>query len=299
MSLLSLTVKLKPAPAEQAEVQTSAQHLVGTLNAKAEEALIPTPLSCRYIGSYARDTKPSPVDDVDILYVVGEAAIRENNWHIITKNTFAYAAEDYEADRNISSLLLLNRIKKAIAETYPNSELRRNHEVVNIQLSSYKRSFDLVPAWHVPDGKYFLIPQGEQKHKWKKTNPFQDKAILDSADQKTQGTARPAILIMKHWFRRKKVVTPRSYHLEAIAYNIFMNLQSPSTTLFNSLAILLNNFAYKDLLASCPDPAGLSEPLTSGLSSQDIAKIISEGKSAARVLYQNGEAKFLEEIDEE
>ena len=299
MSLRDLGVRLQPAMTERQEIQNSAGHLANTLSAKANEGQIPPSLEIHFIGSFARGTKPSPVDDVDLLCVIGEARQHTDNWHTITRNSFSYATEDYEPDGNLSSVRLLNRIKTAITATYPNSDLRRNHEVVSVHLSSYDRSFDLVPAWSIPEREYFLIPQGEQKHRWKKTNPFRDKDILGSLDQKTSSTATPAILIMKHWFSRKQIVTPRSYHLEALAYNVLTDMTEPTASLLDTLAMLLNNFDYRGLLASCPDPTGLSEPLKSGLAAQDISKITSEGKRAALILKTHGENAFLETINEQ
>ncbi len=298
MSLWQLASRLQPDSNELETVNRSASFLTSVIQSKSNESLIPVSLGIYLIGSIARGTKPSPVDDVDLLYVVGEAQSSSNNWHTITKNTFLYSTDDYEPDGNLSSLLLLNRIKKAISSTYPNSDLRRNHEVVNIYLSSYDLSFDLVPAWHITDAGYYLIPQGEQKHKWKKTNPFRDNGILDSLDTKTSSTTKPAILITKQWFKKRQIVTPRSYHLEAITYNILNDMEHSSITLLNTLAMILNNLSYKNLLISCPDPTGLSEPLTSGLMSEDITKITLVGKQAANVLWNDGEFSFLETIDE-
>lgn len=289
---------LQPTDAEMQQVQASVAYLIENLNSKAEDGLVPASHGYHYIGSYARQTKPAPADDIDILYIVGEAEKHAGNWHMITKNTFPYMAADYDDNNNLSSLFLLNRIKKAISSTYPNSDLRRNHEVVNVYLASYARSFDLVPAWYIRNADYYLIPQGEQKHRWKKTNPFRDSAIVNTLDKKTSSTTRAAIMIVKHWFTKKRLVTPRSYHLEAIAYRIFTDMEGPSTTLADSVAVLLNNFGYENLLQSCPDPTGLSEHLTSGLQADDIAKICAEGTKAATILWCQGEETFLEEIGE-
>src|ERR1035438_2801132 len=111
------------------EIDGALNTLVATVKLKAKENKIATPLSFRKFGSIARKTKIKPLDDVDIIYVVGTVTKQPmNNMHNIASCSLSFGPEKCEPGNNISSLILLQDLKSAIKETYTRSDVRRNQE---------------------------------------------------------------------------------------------------------------------------------------------------------------------------
>ncbi len=271
-------------------------HLIDVIKNKAGFNQLPLPKSFYLIGSYKRGTKIAPLDDVDIFYVLGIALRRNNNWHSISKCSFNFNYEYHDENNNISSVKILNLIKKEIYKTYSMSQVRRNQEVVNVYLSSYQMGFDIVPVWKIENENYYLMPIGGGYSKWKRTNPLKDEEIINILNKKHNDFLKNITKIIKYWFRKKRIKSPRAYHLEAIIYYIFLDLLpifSYAQGLNEFYKSLINK---KNLLVQCPDPTGLSEPLNSGLVEEDINNILKESIIAFLKL-QNGEEEFVKYVE--
>ena len=228
--------------------------------------------------------------------MLGKAKKYSDNWHRITKCSFNFDGNFKDENNNISSLKILNLIKKEVNETYSLSQVRRNQEVVNVYLTSYEVGFDIVPVWEIENESYYLMPIGEGRSIWKLTNPFKDEIIINDLNKKHNELLKEIIKIMKYWFKKKKIKSPRSYHLEAIIYYIFINL-TPIYTYTQGLKVCFSNLLIKkDLLTQCPDPTGLSEALKSGLMEEDVNNIFSEARVALMKL-QNGEEEFVKYVE--
>ena len=281
---------------EVSKVSTAKNNLIDVINNKAEYRKLPLAESFNLIGSYKRGTKITPLDDVDIFYTLGKAKKYSDNWHSITKCSFDFDESFMDENSNISSLIILNLIKKEIFETYSSSQVRRNQEVVNVYLSSYEVGFDIVPVWEIENENYYLMPIGGGKSKWKRTNPFNDEYIINNLNKKHNELLKEIIKIMKYWFKKKRIKSPRSYHLEAIIYYIFIDL-APIYSYPQGLKVCFSNLLIKkDLLTQCPDPTGLSEALKSELTDEDINNILSEARIALTKL-QNEEEEFVNYVE--
>ncbi len=193
-------------------------YLLEVLQYKANLDLIPNPKSTFITGSYIRGTKLSPLDDIDIFYVIGYADRRDGYWHTITDCNFSFGPEYLDLDNNISSTRVLELIKRTLLQTYPDSDLKRNGEVVNLFLSSYSLGLDIVPAFEVVNSDYYLIPEGSNSSKWKQSNPKTDQKIVDQLHRHHNELFKDIVRIAKHWFRKKKIVSLRSYYLESALY---------------------------------------------------------------------------------
>ena len=167
---------------------------------KAKGNLIPLPKEIFLIGSYARGTKITPLDDVDIFYVMGIAVKRDEHWHTLIECSLKFGEEFLDEDKNISSIKILELIKKEISKTYSQSNIRRNNEVVNVYLTSYEVGFDIVPAFKIKNYDYYLIPAGGNSSKWKRSNPKKDEEILNILNEKHNGLLKNTIRIIKYWF---------------------------------------------------------------------------------------------------
>lgn len=293
MNALLDKIKLKDEEIEQ--VNKAHDNLLNVLNSKALLNKLPTAKNFILTGSYARDTKITPLDDVDIFYVIGKANHLGNNWHTIVDCDFVFGSEYLDVNKNISSLKILNLIKREIDQTYTASEIRRDGEVVNLFLSSYGVGFDITPVFEIVNDDYFLMPQGKGLHRWKKSNPLIDHAHITELHER-HNHIKNIILLAKYWFERKRIKAPRSYHLESIVYHIFDPILEYGYKIENGLAHLLKNLNYNNHLAFCPDPTALSEPLSSGFTDEDIINIQKEAAIAIQHLSEGSE-KFKEYVD--
>lgn len=272
--------------------------LLQVIRSKADEGQLPTPKEFLLIGSYKRGTKIAPLDDVDMLYVMGRAR-REGSTHrhILTDCDFEFGLAFMEPENNISSVKVLNLLKKVIGAVYSRSEVRRNQEVVNVYLASYDVGFDIVPAFRVENQGYYLIPAGGGSPYWKRTNPKKDEVILDQLNEKHSNLLKNTIRIMKYWFRKKRIKSLRSYHLETIAYYIFSE-EGSCTSYPECLHTFYRNLNAAGYLKECPDPTGLSGNLTSKLTEDDIQGILAEASKAIEYLDQ-GEEEYVHYVDPE
>jgi len=298
MGINKLINYIKLSQQEIQNVSNAKDNLIQTVKSKAQNGYLPYPKDIFLTGSYKRGTKIFPLDDVDIFYVIGLAEKKDNHWHTITNCTFKFGEDFKDEDENISSIKILNLIKKEISKTYSRSEIRRNGEVVNVYLTAYEVGFDIVPAWEIINENYYLIPAGGDSTKWKRSNPKIDENILDELNEKHNKLLKNIIRIVKYWFRKKKIKTPRSYHLESIAYYIFGKKESATSSYVEGLIYFYENINYNDYLKKCPDPTNLSGDLSSNLNDNDISKIIAESEKAISCLRKN-EEEFVRYVDPE
>jgi len=278
--LLELDEIISPNMGEVIKVSLAQSNLLKTMESKYEKGLLPRPIDFINVGSYARSTKLKPLDDVDIFYVIGRCRIWSPNWYSLVEMHTPIFWDLVTELGNYSSIRMLNEIKKEISKTYSTSEIKRNHEVVNVYLSSYEVGFDLVPAIYIEDTGNYLIPEGKNSEFWKVSNPVLDQEFLRQLDVKHNGLATKSIKLLKYWFRRKKICSPRSYHIESIAYYLLLVCDRPLTNIAEALGYLLRNINYNGCLYACPDPTGLSDNITSDLLAVDVTKIMVESSNA-------------------
>lgn len=280
------------------EAQRAADGLWPTIERKVTEGKIPGHLEVFPTGSFSRATKNFPLDDIDFFYVFGRAQRLPNiESYQLTHMPYTFADDFYGLlGENLSSIKVTNLFKRAIAETYSRSGVARDGECVNIFLESYGFGFDMVPAIFIENTGYYIIPRAGGSDRWKPANPKKDTEILDALDRFHNFRIRQVIRIAKHWFRKKRISSPRSYHLEAAIYHLFSACKTPITTLQNALVVFFQNVNYQNNLLYCSDPTGFPESLTSGLDFDDILRITMEAVSAVTSI-QSGEAAFVRYIE--
>lgn len=272
--------------------------LVEVIKSKADGGRLPSPRDFVLIGSYKRGTKIAPLDDVDMLYVMGYAKRVDNTGrHILTSCDFEFGSTFMEPEDNISSVKVLDLIKRVLQEVYFRSVVRRDGEVVNVYLSSYEVGFDIVPAFWIENDNYYLMPAGSGSTYWKRTNPKIDETILDELNKQHNNLLKNTVRIMKYWFKKKKIRCLRSYHLEAIAYYVFAQKES-CLSYSECLQTFYANLNMSGYLKECPDPTRLSGSLTSKLTEQDIQRIMDEAAKALLHL-ERGEEHYVSYVDPE
>lgn len=293
MSLNRILEGIQPTLAQTLSVIAAKNRLQNIIQNKADQGLLPVPLDFITIGSFDRGTKIIPLDDVDILYIVGKGYQQYGQQHSLSECSYNFSGNQVDYVGNIISSRVLDLIKNQLIVSYPRSELHRNGEAVNVYLSTYNVGFDIVPAVEIQNAysRYMLIPSGSNQPGWKLTNPLVEKGLADKLNELHRYQFKNIVKLVKYWFKQKQIQSPRSYHTEALMYSMFNKLPTISD-LQEGLLLFYNLLPYyQHLLASCPDPAGLSAPLSSGLTNDDINRIIAEASRASFHLLE-GELQY-------
>lgn len=183
-----------------------------------------------HFGSFSRKTKCRELDDIDLMIGIAACEATYNsgdnyaNVHIYVGNNRAQR-ECANADGTLNSTLVLNRFKKELEKLrdYSRSEVKRDHEAINLNLISRDWAFDIVPCFHTVkeiDGRdYYLIPNG--KGDWKKTEPRIEQNRVIQLSKKHNGKVRDTIRLVKYWNKRGKMPTMTSYVLETMILDYF------------------------------------------------------------------------------
>lgn len=183
-----------------------------------------------HFGSFSRKTKCRELNDIDLM--IGIAANSAtynsndnyNNVHIHVGNNKAQK-ECANDDGTLNSTLVLNRFKRELEKLrdYSRSEVKRDHEAINLNLVSKDWAFDIVPCFHTvteSDGRaYYLIPNG--KGNWKKTDPTIEQNRVAQLSAKHGGKVRDTIRLVKYWNKWGRMPTMVSYVLETMILDYF------------------------------------------------------------------------------
>jgi hypothetical protein len=175
-------------------------------------------------GSFARNTKIRPLDDIDLMYCFhGSNAYYQQDfydskkYYIKTENSSSELKSLSDNDI-LSSIKVVNKIVKSLStvSNYSNAEIKRNQEAAILNLSSYTWKFDIVPCFYTVSG-FYLIPDGSGN--WKATNPIIDQTNTSSTNSAYGGKVLQLIRVLKFW--NSNFASPKigSYLFEILVIN--------------------------------------------------------------------------------
>jgi hypothetical protein len=268
----------KPSASESAQAETSQHFVRRVLQKLSGERSIPELLAGEDFlsGSYVRFTKRAPLDDVDLMVPMNGTGLYHRYGNGVPSGlalagtgywTSPLLDRDFESrDGNKSSIIVLNRFRDALAETYASSTVVRDGQAVNVALASYGLGLDVVPCFRAFDAhgaEVFLIAEGHGRPGWIVTNPKLHARFLDSvATRPIRSFLRDLILLAKLWNAAANGGRLSPFHVEVMAIRHF------EARVMISLAESLDSFfqALPQILqTACPDPAGLGEPIDAAL----------------------------------
>ena len=258
----------------------------------------------RPYGSFARRTKIQPLDDIDLLLVLGGHGTMEtfmaapNSYRLKITDvasplaSFAEASTSFfDTSKYVNSIKVLNAIKTGIASVpnYSKANIKRTGVAATLKLTSRPWVFDIVPALAVGDPvKYFLIPDG--KGYWMRTDPRVDSTNVTTATVRHSGKLLPTLRLLKYWNGRTTKPRLGSYYFETLALKVFAS----GPAIVNYPAAVKHFFdngpAY--LWQSCLDPKGLGVALDASVDYAIKAKVSEAMKEAATwaryaLMYEN------------
>ena len=188
--------------------RSSRDWLVSQIVSLANQGKIPPlyGLNHIYYGSFARNTKIRPLDDIDMMIIFNAQGCTTTDvskgigrkYPIFLDNPNAICLPNYCDGTSLNSRKMIEGIKKELAAipTYFNADIHRNQEAVTLKLNSYEWNFDIIPAFHTTTD-FFVIPDGQGS--WKGTDPRIDQNRTTSANKDWDNKLLPIIRLMKYW----------------------------------------------------------------------------------------------------
>lgn len=253
----------------------SHQYIADVLkNRRRRDPNFPWVIETMLSGSYIRKTKPAPLDDIDMLVILDGNGLVEYSGGILTGGLVRGVEPGSpvlgikDAFEFICSSRLLDRFRRAIAETYPSSKVRKDGQAINIRFGS-GIGLDVVPCFEIiPTGglrEYFYIPAG-QAGGWISTNPRMDREYSDALNTYHNNFLRPTVRLVKLWNNEQNAGRLQSYHIEVLVWRAF-GTQAPVIDLEDGLDRFFN-FGPASVLAECADPTGIGGPIDTYLGAE-------------------------------
>lgn len=183
-----------------------------------------TEKDCKF-GSFARNTKIRPLDDIDLILAF-KASGATYTEYVYGKEYIINVPEDSTYLRKLcddgilNSRKLVNKLVSGLSniEHYKQAAIHRRQEAATLSLTSYEWNFDIVPAFFTTDG-FYLIPDGNGN--WKATDPLIDQSNVSTINQKHNGKILQIIRTLKYWQKRASMPTLSSYLFEVIVLNYY------------------------------------------------------------------------------
>ena len=203
-------------------------------------------------GSYARGTKLHPLDDIDVMIILDGAGLIPvglNMTYFVRGNAEGENSPVHNhlgQDNLLNSVSVLEAFRKALAQSHPESTIRKDGQAVNVKLESYNLGIDIVPCFHIKpfnitQQDFYYIPKGNNDPSWLKTNPQIDSAISKTLHDKHNKKLKSVIKLIKYWNREKNADRIRSYHLETMAWYVFHNHASSIASVAEGIRYFFNN----------------------------------------------------------
>jgi len=173
-------------------------------------------------GSFARNTKIRPLDDIDLILTFSadgatysESLLDSSTYYIHADNASQNLKNLANDNGYLNSRRLINKLVSSLQEIpqYYHAEIHRKQEAATLELLSYEWNFDIVPAFFTVND-FYLIPDGNGN--WKATDPRIDQARVSNINQKHNGKVLQLIRTLKYWNNRASMPTIPSYLLENI-----------------------------------------------------------------------------------
>lgn len=232
-------------------------------------------------GSFARNTKIRPLDDIDLIITFNASGATYSKEYYSNKYflTVPESAKNlYKlCDGNIlNSRKMVNMIVQSLSqiEHYKKADTHRRQEAATLSLTSYEWDFDIVPAFITTDD-FYLIPDGNGN--WKATDPRVDQSNVTRINQKYDGKILQIIRTLKYWQRRPTMPTIPSYLFEVIILNYFDAKNDVSNYVDCEVKDFLG-YLINAIYGSVEDPKGYQGNINT-LNSSDKIKISEKAKN--------------------
>ena len=195
--------ELALTPLQHADGVTKSGGVVGCLNRHYYDSVSRTDNSF-FIGSWGKNTAVRPPRDVDVYFVLPVEVYYRFQGHMWNRQS-----------------ALLQEVKGVIAETYPDTDMSGDGQIVLVRFGSY--NVEVVPAFPLTNGSYRICDTNDGG-RYKENNPKAEVNYIEAIDQATNHNLRPLIRMVKAW-QEYCCVPIKSFHLELIAAELLAQSQ--------------------------------------------------------------------------
>jgi SMODS domain-containing protein len=136
------------------------------------------------VGSWGKQTQVRPPRDVDIFFILPSAE----------KQRFDARAGNVQS-------AFLQEVKTAVSETYPQTQMRADGQVVAVAFNTL--TIEVVPVFATGIGQY-LMPDTNNGGSWKIADPLAQMKFIDAADVAMNGNVRALAKMLKLWKARHR-----------------------------------------------------------------------------------------------
>ncbi|AWV14893.1 hypothetical protein A3862_04715 [Methylobacterium sp. XJLW] len=147
------------------------------------------------VGSWGKGTQVRSSADIDIMVQFASAVLQR-----------------FEARTGNRQSQLLQEVKAFLLNTYPQTDMRGDGQVVMVQFNTI--TVEVVPVFDLPGGQY-LMPDTNDGGRWKTVDPAAQIAMIEDIDTRTNGNTRILTKMIKTW-KREKNVPLKSYVIELL-----------------------------------------------------------------------------------
>ncbi|MGL1103430.1 hypothetical protein ACSTLM_04475 [Vibrio parahaemolyticus] len=262
--------------------RTSRDWLLGQLESiAAKNATFPPRFGGQHrgFGSFHRNTKKQPLDDIDQMFCFSSygdmyySEFGSTVYITIDEDNLVYKRYASSQDSTkLSSIRIVNLIANSLSQIpqYSNSS-SRNSEAATLQATSYPWNFDIVPCFMTSEdasgNSYYLIPDGYGN--WKKTDPRKDKERSSTVNQKNDKKVLQIVRLMKYWNKRPTMATMGSYLLENMILDYYETNSATNYIDWDIKAVL--SYISNNIFSVVQDPKGIQGNLNSLTFEQQVS----------------------------
>jgi hypothetical protein len=168
-------------------------------------------------GSYGRHSGINGISDLDMLYVM--------------------PGSDWEAYKN-NPEGLLDACKREIAKTYPDTESKRDRNVVVVTFTSFV--IEVVPVFVQSDGT-FKYPDTYNGGRWSICDTRAELNAFQSKNTERRGNLRRLAKMIRSWKARNSIKMS-GFLIDTLCYKFFNNTTKYDSSSFGSYDVLLTDF---------------------------------------------------------
>lgn len=212
-------------------------------------------------GSFARNTKIRPLDDIDLLLTFnGQGSTYRTNQYgrdytINVPESAVNLKKLCNNDNTLNSIMVVNKLVSSLSkiEQYSSAEIHRRQEAATLKLNSYEWNFDIVPAFYT-DTEYYLIPDGSGG--WKASDPRVDQKRISTINQKHDGSVLQIVRTLKYWNKIASMPQIGSYFFENLVLNYFEENTTEDKEITSVNLIKFWHYLKDAILVDLDDPKG-------------------------------------------
>lgn len=252
-------------------------------------------------GSFSRNTKIRPLDDIDMMFCFkGEGShynmLDDKSYEIVVPAESKTLSKLCGENSRLNSRKVIEKIKGKLLNipNYNRADIKRNQEAITLKLNSYEWNFDIVPCFICTENgdseAFYLIPDGNGN--WKKTDPRKDRERIRELNNYNLGNVYQLVRLAKYWNNYKKFQSISSYLLENLVLE-YIESTVISADVFEEFENFLNYLKDK-IFENVRDPKGIQSNLND-LDFTSQFNVSTAAKRDAEILRNSKNHFYMEE----